>query len=112
LKAALGIAGVETTQSPRHHRPSAGSGIPGAQVDLRIDRRDGSINLCEMKFSESAFTIDRRCAEELGRKLDVFRRATDTRKNVFLTMVTTLGVTGNACSRELVTSSLTLDDLF
>jgi hypothetical protein len=112
LKAALGIAGVETTQSPWHNRPAAGSGIPGAQVDLLIDRRDGTINLCEMKFSESAFTIDKGYAEKLRRKLDVFRRATGTRKNVFLTMVTTLGVTDNAYSRELVTSSLTLDDLF
>ena len=58
LKAALGIAGVETTEAPWRYQSTEKSPIPGAQIDLLIDRRDNTINVCEMKFSESEFTID------------------------------------------------------
>ena len=112
LKAALGIASVETTEAPWRYKSSAKSDIPGAQIDLVIDRRDDTINLCEMKFSEAEFTIDKRYAGNLRRKLDVFRRLTATRKNVFLTMVTTFGVKNNAYANELIANSLTLEDLF
>lgn len=112
LKAALGITGVETTEAPWRYQSTAKSEIPGAQIDLLIDRRDNTINLCEMKFSETEFTIDKKYAGVLRRKLEVFRRVTGTRKNVFLTMVTTFGVTNNAYSKDLVANSLTLEDLF
>jgi hypothetical protein len=42
----------------------------------------------------------------------VFRRVTGTRKNVFLTMVTSFGVVNNAFAKELVANSLTLEALF
>ncbi len=112
LKAALGIRGVETTEAPWRYQAAAKSQIPGAQIDLLIDRRDNTINICEMKFSESEFTIDKKYAEDLRRKLQVFRQVTGTRKNVFLAMVTTFGVTNNAYAKELVANSLTLEDLF
>ena len=56
LKRALGIEAVETTESAWHHRP-VGRDDRGAQVDLVIDRRDASVNLCEMKFSEGVFAV-------------------------------------------------------
>lgn len=112
LKTALGISGVETTEAPWRHESSEKSEIPGAQIDLLIDRGDDSINLCEMKFSETEFTIDKRYGEELRRKMNVFKEVTGTRKNIFLTLVTTFGVTDNACAKELVANSLTLEDLF
>jgi AAA+ ATPase superfamily predicted ATPase len=40
------------------------------------------------------------------------RRVGKTRKNVFITLITSFGLVQNAYSRELVASSLTLDDLF
>jgi hypothetical protein len=112
LKAGLGIAGVGSTQAPWRHRVSKASKEHGVQIDLLIDRDDQTVNLCEMKFSDSEFTIDKRYAGALRRKRDMFRRVTRTRKNIFLTMVTTFGVTDNAYARELVASSLTIDALF
>ncbi|MEW6366635.1 MAG: hypothetical protein AB1714_18555 [Acidobacteriota bacterium] len=44
--------------------------------------------------------------------LNCGRRATGTKKKVFLTMVTSFGVTDNAYAKELVATSLTLDALF
>ena len=112
LKEALGIAMVETSDGPWHYRPGKESGIPGTQIDLLIDRRDATINICEMKFAEALFTIDTKYASKLRSKLDVFRKATSSRKNLFLTMITTFGLTENAFFRELVHRSLTLEDLF
>ena len=112
LKTALGIANVLTTHAPWRYQSSADSDIPGAQIDLLIDRRDDTINVCEMKFCEAEFTIDKKYAMALKRKLDVFRRITGTRKSVFLTMVTTFGIVNNAYAKELVANSLTLEDLY
>jgi len=56
--------------------------------------------------------IDAKYAAELRQKKEVFRQVTKTRKNVFITLITSFGLVQNAYSRELVASSLTLDDLF
>ncbi|TMQ02866.1 MAG: AAA family ATPase, partial [Deltaproteobacteria bacterium] len=69
VKRALGIEAVETAESTWLHRP-LDRHDRGAQVDLVIDRRDASINLCEMKFSEGEFTIDKKYARELRDKRD------------------------------------------
>ena len=111
IKAALGIAGVSTESSSWTFRPKDGSET-GSQIDLLIDRADGCINLCEMKFSEAPFVIDKRYATTLRQRRDSFRRATGTRKSLFLTFVTTEGVASNAYGLELVDASVTLDALF
>jgi uncharacterized protein len=111
IKRALGIAAVETTQAAWYHRART-RGERGAQIDLVIDRRDATINLCEIKFSDGAFAVTRRYADELRHKREVFRRITGTRKAVLLTLVTTHGVVDNAHARELIDTTVTMDDLF
>src|SRR3546814_3997247 len=85
---------------------------PGAQIDLLIDRSDQCINVCEIKFSEQLFTIDKSYAEALQRKLLAFRTATKTRKTTFLTMITTYGIKENDHKTQSVDSQLTMDDIF
>ena len=111
LKRALGIEAVETEESAWYYRPSD-KGDRGTQIDLVIDGRHGSINLCEMKFSAGEFVIDKRYADELRHKRETFRRVTRTRKSVFLTLITTHGLRNNQYARELVDKSLTMDALF
>jgi hypothetical protein len=82
------------------------------QIDLVIDRRDGVINLCEMKFGEDEFVIDKKYAGDLRNKVQTFRRVTSTRKALFLTLVTTYGVKANEYQAELVQNSITADALF
>jgi uncharacterized protein len=111
LKRALGIAGVQTEESSWWHRPSDDDD-EGAQVDLVIDRRDGCINLCEMKFSEAEFAIDKATAQALREKRATFARVTETRKTLFLTLVTTYGVRDNRYRQELGVEVVTMDALF
>ncbi|HET7118213.1 MAG TPA: ATP-binding protein [Hanamia sp.] len=108
IKKALGISGVQTTSSSWVNRNSK----TGAQIDLLIDRKDQVINLCEMKFSINSFTIDKKYAEILRNKIGVFREETQTRKAVFLTMITTFGLNKNQYSTSLVQNDLNMDIFF
>lgn len=110
LKRALGIAGVDTVEASWATRPRGER--DGAQIDLVIDRADRCTNLCEMKFSEAEFVIDKAYARELRHKRDAFREETGSKKSLFLTLVTSHGVRDNEYARELVAKSLTLDALF
>lgn len=108
IKDALGIAGVRSVEGSW-----VGKGDEsGAQVDLLIDRDDNVINLCEMKFSNAPFRIDRRYATDLNAKVNAFTSATRTRKSVFLTFITTHGIERNAYSQQLVESDVRMDALF
>lgn len=109
IKQALGISGVYTEESAWRKTSQKG---PGAQIDLLIDRKDQVINICEMKYSESEFVIDKGYSAELENKRTVFKQATGTKKSLFLTMLTTFGVKENEYTRRLIQSSLTADDLF
>ena len=111
LKRTLGIEAVDTLESTWQYRTGR-EDERGAQVDLLIDRKDACINLCEMKFAEAEFVIDKRCAEQLRNMRETFRRVTGTRKALILTLVTTYGLRDNQYGRELVDKSLDMNALF
>ncbi len=108
IKKSLGISGIYSEVSA--WRSSASS--KGAQIDLLIDRRDRVINICEIKFSEATFVITKSYADNLRNKLATFRQTTGTKKSLFLTFITTFGVTQNKYAMSLVQNSLTMDELF
>jgi len=107
IKTALGVRGVLTDVSSWRSGPSS----PGAQIDLVIDRRDQTINLCEMKYGSQPYAIDKAYAETLERKRTVFRAETGTRKDLYLTLVSPHGVAPGQY-QHTVHSVITLDDLF
>ncbi|MDR0817355.1 MAG: ATP-binding protein [Clostridiales Family XIII bacterium] len=82
----------------------------GAQIDLLIDRNDGIINLCEMKYTTSVFRIDKRYEENLRNKRGAFEQETKTHKAVHLTMITTFGVADNE-HKSVIQSEVTMEDL-
>lgn len=52
--------------------PAKGITEKGAQINLIIDRKDLIINICEMKFYNQPFIIEKKYAEEIKPKKDVF----------------------------------------
>ncbi|MEX0813834.1 MAG: ATP-binding protein [Chitinophagales bacterium] len=108
IKKALGIAAVDS----ENHSWSDKNEDEGAQIDLLIDRADNVINICEMKFYSAEFTIDKKYANELRNKVNLFRENSNTRKNLFLTMITTYGLKQNPYSLELVQNELKMNALF
>lgn len=108
IKKALGISGIQSSDSSW----KGNYGEKSAQIDLLIDRRDQVINVCEVKFSLGKYTIDKDYAEKLRDKITIFKEATQTKKSVFLTMITTYGVEKNQYSASLMQNEIVLDDLF
>ena len=70
------------------------------------------MNLCEMKFYNAPYTIDKKYYLNLKNKVSELQKDTNTKKNVFITMVTTYGVNENEYSKELVQNNLDMDALF
>ncbi len=110
IKKAIGIQSVYTEEASWHKKGT--NTDKGAQIDLLIDRADNVINICEIKFFQDLFTIDKSYAEKLRNKLTVFKKDTKTKKTLFLTMITTYGVKENQYSISLVQQSIKMDSLF
>ncbi len=83
-----------------------------AQIDLLIDRDDRIINICEIKFYNNPIAISKQNYTNFKNKLLQFKENSRTNKNVFLTMISTFGISENAYSLELFTNSLTMECLF
>ena len=109
IKQALGISGVQTLACS--WRSKGDDSKNGVQIDLLIDRKDETINLCEMKYSKDKFEITSSEEQKLTARLDTFRAETGTRKSVLLTLITTNGLKHNIHS-GIVQSEVTLEDLF
>jgi hypothetical protein len=107
IKRSLGITGVVT-------HISSWTGIyddKKTQIDLLIDRTDGVINLCEMKYANGEFVISSDYDEKLRNRIELFRNASGTRKAIHLTFVTTYGLASSKY-RDIAQSVIRMDDLF
>ena len=71
------------------------------QIDLLIDRADNVINLCEIKFYQSEFIIDKAYAGEIKKKINAFTNGTKTKKSVFVAFVTTYGLIANEIQQAI-----------
>ncbi len=107
VKRAIGISALLTDISSWYGMSEGGK----AQIDLVIDRRDRTINICEVKFCVGEFVIDKDYETRLRKKMEVFREVTKSKKALQLVMITTYGVRRNAHS-GIVQSQVTMDDLF
>ena len=110
IKQAMGISGVYSESSL--FRTQATDELPGAQIDLVIDRNDQIINLFEMKFHNTEFIISKAYAKDIRTKMAVFQASTNTRKQLFWTFMTTFGLHTNEHSSGLIDQTLTMDVLF
>ncbi|MBQ3691531.1 MAG: AAA family ATPase [Bacteroidales bacterium] len=109
IKQKLGISGVGAGVNSWFTKPS--ELYDGAQIDLLIDRDDKVINLCEIKFYNGDFVVDKSYSDNLRNKISTFKLATNTKKSVRLTMITVFGVKKNMYS-SLINSEITAEDLF
>jgi uncharacterized protein len=110
IKKALSIGGVYSVASSFLKKGTKTE--KGTQIDLVLDRNDQTINLFEMKFYNKSFTVSKEYAQVLQNKKNVFEETTKTRKLLFITLMSTFGITHNEHSLGLIDQVLTLDDLF
>lgn len=91
IKKAIGIQGIESNVfSWRWRSPDAGE--RGVQVDMLIDRADGIVDLCEIKYCEDRYLLDKEEDEKIRHRAEVFRRESGVRKAVQTILIVSHGV--------------------
>ena len=83
----------------------------GAQIDLIFDRDDGVITLCENKYSENSYVLDKASAKVINNKIEVFEKHFPTKKQISFALITTTGLKPTLWSEELIHNVVTLADL-
>lgn len=114
IKHKIGISGVLTNEYAWRHVPknqSAEAKSEGVQIDLLLDRSDGIIDLCEIKYSSDKYSITEAYHETLNRRKAVFAEVTKTRKALHTVLITTYGLAKNAYVGD-IQNEIQLDDLF
>lgn len=110
IKKALMIGGIYSESSSFVFRGDEER--PGIQIDLLIDRNDHTINLCELKFYDDVFIINKAYAANLRRKRRIFQDISQTRKQIFITLITSFGLVPNQHSIGLVDQAFDMSILF
>jgi len=109
IKRALGIESVITEQSAWLKR---GDGeAEGAQIDMLLLRNDHIVNMCEMKFYNTEFAVDKSYHRKLILRQNLLQQALPNRTTVHATLVTTEGLQYNEYSNDFQ-KVIILDDLF
>ena len=107
IKEALKIDGISTQQYSWRSKNSD----PAVQIDMIIDRADGMINLCEIKYSEADYTLTESEYKKIENRATAFASETGTRKGIFKTLITASPIKKNQYS-ESFPVKLTADCLF
>ena len=92
--------------------PRKGSKEQGAQIDLLFDRKDAAVTLCEIKYSQQPYVVNKEMVEILNRKMKSFKEKTRTKKQLFLALISANGVKNNSYADDLLSGTVTADDLF
>lgn len=109
IKRALEIGGVKTSVSAWN---VAGDDTKiGAQVDMLIIRDDNIVNLCEMKFCSSVYTIDKEEETKMLHRVEMLKNTLSSKQKVHLTLITTFGLTYGKHSGK-VQKVVICDELF
>ncbi len=103
MKNALGIAGVVSSVSAW--------GNDDTQIDLLIKRKDNTINMCELKFYNTNFTVSKSYYEKLKEREGILSENIPKRMAIHSTLITTFGLTYNNYSSAF-SKVVTMDDLF
>lgn len=107
---ALGLTNVKGITSWRYMPKTKKE--RGVQIDLVFPRYDDAVTLCEIKYTDQPFVIDKEYAKTLRYQMDVFEKHTKTKDQIFLAIIAANGLKPTTYSDELVSSIVTLYDLF
>lgn len=104
IRKALGLGNIATDTSSWRSKD--------AQIDLLLDRADGAITICEIKYSKNIYSLDKSYAKKLANRLELFEKQAKPNKQLFLALITTQGLKKGLWSEDLIDQVVTLKDLF
>lgn len=108
IKKALGISGVNTTQSAWSKRKGDET---GTQIDMLIERSDNIVNMCEIKFYGTDVTVDKNYDKILRNRISLLLAELPPKMAVHSTLITTFGLKYNEYSSSFIIV-IDMDDLF
>ena len=108
IKRALEIGGVRTSEYAWRGANACGK---TAQIDMLIDRNDGIIDICEMKYTREPYALTEGEWNRIAVRRQALRDSSATRKAIHVVMVTDLPLMRNAWSKE-ISGFVSSDDLF
>lgn len=109
IKKALNILGVSSTQSSWTLKGDKDT--EGTQIDLLIHRKDNVLNLCEMKFYNEKFTVDKNYYMKIVHRQNVLAEHLSRKSVIHNVLVTTEGLNYNEYS-SIFQNVVVLDNLF
>ena len=109
IKMALQIGGVSTTEALWSKRGDENT--RGTQIDLIIVRKDNVVHMCEIKFYNDEFEVDKDYHLILERRKKILRELIPKRATIHNTLITTYGLRKTNYFGDFV-HVLTIDQLF
>lgn len=107
IKLALRIDGISTLCYSWRSKTTK----PAAQIDIIIERSDKIVNICEVKYSQDEYELDKEEYEKINHRRSTFIAETGLRHASWLTMITTEGLKKGMYS-GMIQNVVKLDDLF
>ena len=109
IKKALDILGVSSTESA--WAVKGDDDTEGTQIDLLINRKDNVVNLCEMKFYNEKFTVNKAYYSKVVHRQNLLAERIPRKSVIHNVLVTTEGLAYNEYS-GVFQKVVTIDDLF
>lgn len=107
IKTSLGISGIETNEFAWRSTKAE----KGAHIDLIISRKDGVINLCEMKYTNEEYSLDADEYEKIQNRMVQFQKETGAKEAIHITLICGNGYKKSKYS-GIVQNLILGDDLF
>ncbi len=107
IKSTLGISGIETNEYSWRSKDKSEC----VQIDLIIDRKDGVINLCEMKYTNDEYMLDYDEQNRLQKRMTIFQKESGSKKAIHITLISANGFKRSKYS-SIVQNEITGDELF
>lgn len=107
IKHALHVDGISTLNYSWRSKSSS----PAVQIDIIIERADKIVNVCEVKYSQEEYILDKEEYDNIFTRKSTFIKETGLRHTPWITIITTEGVAKGKYS-EMIQSQVRLDDLF
>ncbi len=81
------------------------------QIDLVIDRADGMMTICEMKYSKDDYTLTEKEYKNIIHRMETFQKETGHKGGIQASIVTTFSLQENMYS-EVSPNPITMGELF
>lgn len=104
IKSILGINGLTTNVY--------GFRTQKAQIDLIIDRSDKTMNLCEMKYTYSPFSMTAQEAQKIKNRKTELQAQLKRKKQIFVTLITAFPAKKNQHYLSVVDQEISLKNFF